>query len=212
MVTADEELDRFIIDEARRYFQLTDQDTEIEIRKNRLISEPGKFDSILIEPLTRGEPRGIISVQVSLFDDNRLIERGHVRLRISYFDSVLVAAHLIRRHDYLNSDNVIRQRREVTYQTEPALNKYDEIENKWVKRNINQDQIITADLIEPVPLIKRYSMVDIIYNGPAFEISVVGKAFEAGSRGDIIRVQNSQSKKIIAATVIDDKTVEVLSR
>jgi flagella basal body P-ring formation protein FlgA len=208
-LTADDRLDTAIIEKVRQHYQLNDSDVEIIVRKNRLTSTVDNCDILTVDPLTQGEPRGVISVRVSLQQDGELIEQGQVRLRISHFDSVLVADHLIRRHDHLSPTSVSKKRKEVTYQTDRPLQDISGIEGLWAKRNINPDQIITDKIVEEIPVIKQHHTVKIVCTNPLFEVSVLGTAMEAGSRGEIIRVKNSQSNKIIAATVVDESTVAV---
>jgi flagella basal body P-ring formation protein FlgA len=67
-------------------------------------------------------------------------------------------------------------------------------------------------MIEEIPTIISGQDVEIVYRAPGFEVSAQGLALQSGYRGEIIKIKNLQSKKIITATVQDDGTVLVASR
>ena len=206
---AGEELDKIVIDNISRYYDLDPHFSEIEIRKNRLKADPNQFDSVNITPLTQGEPCGVLSFRVELINGDQLIEQGQVRVRIKKFEFVYVATELIRRHNIINDSNVQLKLMDITYLSDVPIQDPAQINEQWAKRNIKPEQIITNKIIENIPLVKQGKRVTILCSSGGFEISVPGLTLEQGSKGDLIRVQNSQSNKTIKCTVVSANTVEV---
>ncbi len=81
-----------------------------------------------------------------------------------------------------------------------------------VKRRIGTDSIITPQLLEAPRLVRRGEQVAIIAESDGIEIRAVGKALADGARGDLIRVRNTASKKIIEAVVTEPGVVKVRTR
>jgi flagella basal body P-ring formation protein FlgA len=69
------------------------------------------------------------------------------------------------------------------------------------KRALKPGQIIrAADVMKP-ELVGRDATVTISYEMPGMMLTIRGKALEAGAKGDVVNVLNTQSKRTIQATV-----------
>ncbi len=209
VAVADKPLEEALIAGVKTHYGLNNKDVEIEFRKNKLTSTFDNIDSLRIEPMTDGKPRGIISVRALLYKDNQILEKAQVRLMIRHFAEVIVAEGTIKRGATLAAHNIRLERRDITYLTDHPLTRIDQTINCWAKRQIKSKQIITDKIAEAIPLVKQNHMVTIIYRNKAFELTVPGRALEQGNRGDVIRVQNTDSRKTIACTIIDDNNVEI---
>ncbi len=78
-----------------------------------------------------------------------------------------------------------------------------------VKRHIDAGRIITPRLLEAPRLIRRGEQVTIIAESGGIEIRATGKALIDGARGDLIKVRNITSKKVIEAVVTETGIVKV---
>ena len=72
------------------------------------------------------------------------------------------------------------------------------------------DAILASDLRAPVVVAKN-SLITIRLDTDRMSLSAQGRALEPGSTGDVIRVINTKSNKIINAAVVDSSTVRVVS-
>lgn len=69
----------------------------------------------------------------------------------------------------------------------------------------------TGDLMRP-ELVERNANVMILYEMPGFTLTLRGRAVETGSEGDVIQVQNLQTRRVIQATVSGLNRVTVAPR
>jgi flagella basal body P-ring formation protein FlgA len=76
-------------------------------------------------------------------------------------------------------------------------------------RRISADTVITPRMLTKPKLVKRGEKVQIIAEVDGVVIRVEGEALEDGAKGDIIRVRNTSSRKIIEAEVIAPGKVKV---
>jgi len=206
---ADDDLNRDMINGIISYYDLDPVRVEIEFRKNRIKAEPGDYDSLEINPMSNSEPRGLIPLKVTLYKNGDEVKSGQIRIRISWFENALVTTDKIRRHDIIMPNKYQLKRVETTYLTEKIVNSPAQLAECWAKKNIGKDQILTSGLIEVIPAVVSGKEVSIMYRTQAMEITARGTALEAGYIGESIRVRNSQSRKIIACTIIDRETVQV---
>jgi flagella basal body P-ring formation protein FlgA len=203
-------LNKAIIDGIVELYSLDTNVVQVEIVKNRLSADL-KYDSLSISPMTRGKPQGLLPILITLYSEKNQIAKGQIRIRIRYFADVLVTTDKIRRHDILDLHLVVKERRDVTSITEKPLISTESFTGFWAKRNIGKNQILTSGMIEKIPDVTSGEKVSITFRAPAFEVISSGIAMEKGYIGDVIRVRNNHSRKIVACTIVDTETVQVSS-
>jgi flagella basal body P-ring formation protein FlgA len=181
--------------------------TQIEIRRNPMQMETQEYDSIRINPMTKAEPVGIVAIQVELFQNDKIINSGQLRINIARYENVLVVAEPIKRNGIISPEKINITRMETTSLSDRPLTLEKELVGKWAKRSINKGQIITAGMVEKIPPIISGKEVSILYKSSWLEITTPGKSMEPGYVGETIRIKNEETGKIIKGTVIDDKTV-----
>ena len=79
------------------------------------------------------------------------------------------------------------------------------------KRSLGMGQPIrAADLSRPEAVSKN-TLVTMIASVPGLTITTTGRAIEGGAIGDVIQVTNTQSKRIVQATIVAPNQVQVIS-
>ena len=63
--------------------------------------------------------------------------------------------------------------------------------------------------MEQIPDIEVGGDVTIVCHEGLLKITVPGEAIQSGSSGDLVKVRNRTSGKILMARVVDDRTVEI---
>ena len=71
------------------------------------------------------------------------------------------------------------------------------------------DTVVQVNEIFDPPVVLRGKTVQAIVRRGNVELTVDARAIEDGKAGDVIRVENSDSHKILYAKVLDEKTVLV---
>ena len=87
----------------------------------------------------------------------------------------------------------------------------NEVIGKKVKRNIKEGSPISYQDLLKTYLVRRNSNVKVIYQRGAFKIELLGRALQNGELGDIIKVKNLSSGKVIQCKVIGANKVLFLS-
>jgi flagella basal body P-ring formation protein FlgA len=88
----------------------------------------------------------------------------------------------------------------------------DQLIGKRVERLIQAQTIIHAGMVKSPVLVRKNSLVTITYETGSMLISNQVKALEDGAMDEVIRVQNSQSNRIIDAVVVGSDHVQSGSR
>ena len=190
-------------------YDLDEFDVEVEMRTSRIEIEPGSYDSLSLNPLTRTEPRGLMSFEVTAWKNGEMVTSEQVRVRVVYYDEVLVTSDRIGRRDEFTTDKITLKRMEITSLTDRPLTSDDDLTGMWAVRSIKKGQIITTGVVEKIPPILNGQGVSIQYKSGPLEITARGTALEDGYVGENIRIRNGESRKTIICTVIDDETVQL---
>ena len=193
-------------------YNLEKYDIEVELRSSRFDASELDFDSLSILPMSESKPRGLLSFKVALFNDGQEVKKGQIRVKIAYFENVLIAADRIGRHQIINHENCISKRMEITSLTSRPLTSENSLADLWSKRAIRKGQILSSGSVEKIPTILSGQGISILYKSAILEISAKGKAMESGYVGEKIKIKNEQSKKILTGTIVDSETVEIAAR
>jgi flagella basal body P-ring formation protein FlgA len=93
--------------------------------------------------------------------------------------------------------------------TTGVLTDAGEVVGKKAAVRLNAGTEITRQMLRSVPVVKKGEVVRIVLESGPMMISTVGLCQEDGGRGDLVRVQNLSSKKIIFARVMAQSLVKV---
>jgi flagella basal body P-ring formation protein FlgA len=202
-------IDLAVMDLLKTQYSLDTSEYTIEVLANQLKAGDVDPGMLTMTPLTQKEPLGLFTVLVSIEKAGDVVERGQVRFRVRKFADVLVATDRIGRHDALTEDNLKLTRMEVTSLQEQPVQSLGTLENHRAKRNLKKGQILTSLAVEPVPDIEVGREVTIVVSNDYMTITAPGKALQAGSTGDYVRVKNKATGKILSAKVVDATSVAV---
>ncbi|MEQ8664753.1 MAG: flagellar basal body P-ring formation chaperone FlgA [Rhodospirillales bacterium] len=82
-----------------------------------------------------------------------------------------------------------------------AVTSLDELVGMAPRRGLRVGSAVRLSEIEAPELVARHSLVTISIEYPMMRLTAQGKALDAGALGEVIRVQNTRSKKLVEATV-----------
>jgi len=132
-----------------------------------------------------------------------------VRGEISIKGQVLVVKRTVQKGEPLGPKNTAFVEEDITRLHRSFLNRAERLHGMVAKRTLQAGKIISpGDLMAPL-LVHRGQVVIIRVRTPNIFITAPGRAKQNGKFGEIIRVENLQSKKIIYARVSTSRTVNV---
>ena len=128
---------------------------------------------------------------------------------IKTYQMVVVLVQPVQRGEIISRQHLAIEKREVTNLREDFVTQIEQIENKQVTHQLDVGTIVSLrSLVEP-KLIKRGDAVVISTTKAYFSIRMSGVAMMDGTKGQLIRVKNQNSGRIINATVMEPGLVSV---
>jgi flagellar basal body P-ring formation protein FlgA len=188
--------------------------------ESEVIIEPGRTPSnitvpygpvdIEIEEANMGDWAGYVILRAKILVDGRERERVRMRLKIRVFKEIYVSSKKLLKNHIITAGDVELKRIELTNKrVRDFVTDESEIIGRRVLRMVSSNKHIKgSNLGEPL-MVRRDDVVTVVAQKGSIYIELTGQAMQDGSKGDIIKVRNINSKRIINAEVISDEKVSI---
>ncbi len=189
-----------------------DSDLEIALLDDvsDIIVPPGEVEIKIDFPATLNY-NGFNSARAVVWVDGKPQSRTYVKLEMRLYRDVVVAERVIMAGQILKPDDIGLERMAVgglsRYYTDPA-----KLQGLAAKRLINPGVILTERLLEKPLLIKRGNPVNLVAQVGAMRIVTAGQALQDGRSGQLIKVLNLSSNRVVSGRIIDAETVKVMTQ
>lgn len=187
----------------------TASQVEVEVQAfTPLRLPPGPLQIRVLRPRSGITP-GPRSFFVALSVGQREIKRAWVQADVRVYDNVVVTSRPLAHHEPFSHDNVRIERRQLSVLTVQALTRLDDVLGKNAAYVLRMNTIVTAAMAKRPRVVRRGSGVTMFLETRGLRVATRGQALQPGSVGDVIRVKNASSGKIIEGQIIDAHTVRV---
>lgn len=184
---------------------------EVEIREHRIAEHLFIADKepvrMRVAPVGTPAP-GRISLRLeAVAEDGRVVQSFTGTVFADVWKTVPCAARVLNRGDVLEPALVGFARKNLAYMARAP----------WDGRGlplrmtaaVGDGQPISADAVERIPVVSKGQILTLVYAGETLKLTVPVESLDDGSIGNTIRVRNMQSRRIVAAQVVDAETVRV---
>lgn len=152
---------------------------------------------------------GRTSFAVRFRTGDTFVREETIRVRIEVLTDVVASTHGIPRDHILGPGDVTVTSKWMDTATTGVLTDAGEAVGKKAAMRLNAGTEITKQMLRSVPVVKKGEVVRVVLESGPMVISTVGLCQEDGGQGDLVRVQNLTSKKIIFARVMAASLVHV---
>jgi flagellar basal body P-ring formation protein FlgA len=153
---------------------------------------------------------GPTAIAVEIRVNNRVARTAFLSCNVDAVTNVYVAKKPISYHQLLTSEDVSVEKRPVGNLPLRVVKDTRLLQSFWTRRTLAAGTILTEDMLDIPPVVKRQNQVTITTQIGSVRLSTVGVALQDGRPGDVIRVQNIESKRVIMGRVIDKDVVQPL--
>lgn len=191
---------------------------DVEVRLTQPLPALDEFasnDVYEFRPFLPQFPRlGRARINVGIYAQDRLIKSIAVSVEVRQLQTVAIATTLISREQPFTKDNVRLERRAFSTPQRESID--DSLLGLTSRRAIYVGQSISSRDAEPAAkeaseiLIRQRDLVQLVARKGTLRIVVrTGEALQNGSVGQLIRVRNSDSQKIVLGRVVSSTQVEI---
>lgn len=183
---------------------------EVEVRLEshpEILNSKAKIEAINFAKVPDTDGAGLCLIDMV---DQRGRPRGiYVPIKVLKKRPLFVAKRELLRGEVLKEEDIKTNYTYLTGRASIYPSSIDYLIGKTLKRDIKRGTTITEDAIEDPVMVRRGKMVILIGENKRLLIKTQGKALENGRLGDVIKVKNTTSGKVVHATVTAENTVTV---
>lgn len=134
----------------------------------------------------------------------------YVPVDVVVTDSVLVAKRTLRRGQVLTADDLVSEQRDVSRLTQGYISDATELIGQRMKTQLLAGRILTPAVLQADIAVQRGQTVTLTVANGSMTIQMSGKALMDGALSQRIRVENTNSGRIVEGIVRSREHVEVL--
>jgi len=146
---------------------------------------------------------------VCVFERNTRLEKRIVRVGLRVRRDVIVADRYLERGTVLTDDDVRVIEKWVTRIPANVFCSSDDVIGKKLSTRVYPRTELRRTMLRERIAVKRGKLVRIVLERGPMRITTVGLSEENGAEGDVIKVKNISSEKIIYAQVMGDSEVRI---
>ena len=152
---------------------------------------------------------GMTYVRAKVFVGGRIYREINFAVTLRVFDKVIVANHDLRLEVPVTASDFRIEEVAIDGRAEYCKN-VSEVVGLVPQRYIRAGSAVAKNYFQQPVAVQYGSPVKIIVHYNGLEISAKGTAMARGRIGQVIKVKNDASQKILSAKIIDAQTVEVI--
>ena len=133
----------------------------------------------------------------------------HLPVRVDIFDDVLVSKTPLVKGQLIDANNVKLKKMKVSSLFNGYFREIVALTGLQAKRNLARNSILTSANLQPRKLVRSGQRVIIVLNLKGLEVKSSGQALQSASLGQLIKVKNTQSNKIVEGVVTADGQITV---
>jgi len=192
--------------------RLNKQGSDIVINELKVMGNmavPAGKVSFQVFQKTRKKLDGHVKVIAMVSVNGMLKNKVSLSAWVDVFESVVRTSRNLKRREVIKKGDVYLERINVSHLSKNVLTDIDRVIGLMVKHNVKEDTILKKWRLEKPPIVERGDKVIIVAESGTLKISAPGRVLEKGYLGELVKVQNSMSKKKLYAKVVNSQTVMV---
>jgi flagella basal body P-ring formation protein FlgA len=169
---------------------------------------PGKLVVRVLKPgkgISPGVQSFLLGAEVGGKEESQIWVRTEIRVS----ENVVVSARPLAYRQMIGPEDVRLDWREINSFAPGPFTKIEDALGKQVARAMNANEMLTPSLAELPQVVRHGSAVMLVYESAYLRVETAGEAVQAGKVGDVIRVKNPASGKMLQGVVLDGRTVRV---
>jgi flagella basal body P-ring formation protein FlgA len=173
------------------------------------VTVPSEKVTVRVKSRANEDFIGQTSFAVSLREGTKLLREEHVKASLWVLMDVVVSTRSLSSGSVLGDRDVKMVQKWYDAVPQNRVSDLREAVGKKLSVSINPHVEITKNVLKDCPVVKRGEPVRIILDNGTLCITATGVSQEDGVLGDVIRVQNTASRRVIHARVRGNALVAV---
>jgi flagella basal body P-ring formation protein FlgA len=176
-------------------------DEDVKLPKGKLTYQ--------VAPKRHEDYMGPTILALHLFVDGKPVRKLWVNATIAVMADVVAVARPLGKHQHVTLDDLTIQRRDRSDLPADTVSRMEDALGFRTTRMIYPDTVLRSSMLALPPVVRRGDLVKIVADAGTMTITATGVVKQQGRKGEMVRVMNTNSKRIILARVTGPGAVEV---
>ena len=133
----------------------------------------------------------------------------HLPATIELFDDVAVAAKPLIRGQKIDDSAIAFQKTSIARLKNGYFSKTSNLQRLEARRNLVRGTVLTPDNLAPLLLVRSGQQVTLVLEYKGLKVRSTGKALQSATLGQVVKVRNNQSQKIVEGVVSGEAMVRI---
>jgi flagella basal body P-ring formation protein FlgA len=120
-----------------------------------------------------------------------------------------VAVRPLKRGEIISAADVRLDKVNATSMSQDSIQEIGDVVGRSLKRDIGEGEMFSSTVVQIPPVVVAGARVTMMYLYGRLQASALGIALESAPEGQMIKVRNDSSQRVVSARVVDKDTVEV---
>ena len=135
--------------------------------------------------------------------------RIHLPVSVDLYDDVVVNAKPLLKGQIIDESAVNFEKRSISRLNNGYFTRDSSLNQLQARRNLARGTILTPANLAPRMLVRSGQQVTLVLNFKGLQVKSTGQALQSASLGQLVRVRNKQSSKIVEGVVSGEALVQV---
>lgn len=165
--------------------------------------------ALRIEPAGNADFIGDAAFIVRMSENGKFLRTETVRTRIEVLRDVVVAARQIRSGAVLTEQDIRLTKKWVRRNMPDVLSCSEDAIGKRITAPARPGIELSTTMLKDAPLVRKGKLVRVLFDNGSLRITTIGIPEEDGTAGNMVRIRNVTSNKVIYARVLGDSLVGI---
>lgn len=180
-----------------------------EIAFDETIQLPTGRLTYRIVPSRKEDYLGRTMMSLHLFVDGEPVRNVWINATISVMADVVTVIRPLGKHAHIEREDLSVERRDLSNLSSDTVCRIEDALGNRTTRMIYPQTVLQTSMIALPPLVRRGDIVKIVASSGPMIITATGMVKERGCKGELVRVMNTDSNRVITARVTGPGAVEV---
>ena len=173
------------------------------------LSLPGKKISYRVLSNRHADFIGDSSFLIRFYENDTFLEQKTIKARLEVSMGVVVSAKSLPRNIRIDRNDVKLIKRWFNRTPSNIISSLDDVVGMKLRTSVKSNTQIKKNMVRSIPMVKRGKPVKIIFNNGLMSITTIGQSQQDGMHGDLVKVKNVSSRKMIYARVMGNSLVRM---
>ena len=133
----------------------------------------------------------------------------HLPAKIDVFDDVVVTAKPLIKGQKIDDSAISFQKHNIARLKNGYYSKHSALHQLEARRNLTRGAVLTPSNLSPLLLVRSGQQVTLVLDYHGLHIKSTGKALRSATLGQLVKVRNTQSQKIVEGVVAGEGLVRI---